>query len=225
MAKFIEYKSKPWWNALHMFCVMVLIPLLAVFLFLQGVVSTIGFVLVIACGFGGVIFLYEHVERRHRIEIEVATGKLPKRPAKPVDNTVLEFREDAFYRTMLLIFSICLVLLMLAFLPTVYRTKGAWTAIGLFLFLSSLFLLRMNVWECLVRLRIQGDEVQVIHPFLRGWGNRAFRFVEIASVEVRRGEEGKGAETGCRRGKARIARLERVAVMQIVELWVRLKAQ
>ena len=51
MAKFIEYKSKPWWNALHMFCVMVLIPLLAVFLFLQGVVSTIGFVLVIACGY------------------------------------------------------------------------------------------------------------------------------------------------------------------------------
>ena len=38
---------------------------------------------------------------------------------------------------------------------------------------------------CLVRFRIEGDEVQVIHPFLGRWGNRAFRFVEIASVEVR----------------------------------------
>lgn len=40
-------------------------------------------------------------------------------------------------------------------------------------------------WGSLVRLRIEGDEVQVVHPFLGGWGNRAFRFGEIASVEVR----------------------------------------
>ena len=40
-------------------------------------------------------------------------------------------------------------------------------------------------WGSLVRLRIEGDEVQVIYPFLGRWRNRAFRFGEIASVEVR----------------------------------------
>jgi len=35
-----------------------------------------------------------------------------------------------------------------------------------------------------MRLRIEGDEVQVVYPFLRGWRNRAYRFGEIASVEV-----------------------------------------
>jgi len=36
-----------------------------------------------------------------------------------------------------------------------------------------------------MRLRIEGDEVQVIYPFLGRWRNRAFRFGEIASVKVR----------------------------------------
>ncbi len=36
-----------------------------------------------------------------------------------------------------------------------------------------------------MRLRIEGDEVQVIYPFLGRWRNKTFRFGEIASVEVR----------------------------------------
>jgi hypothetical protein len=44
-----------------------------------------------------------------------------------------------------------------------------------------------------MRLRIEGDEVQVIYPFLGGWGNRAFRFGEIASVEVR-DDAGRGGK-------------------------------
>ncbi len=39
-------------------------------------------------------------------------------------------------------------------------------------------------WARSMRLRIEGDEVQVVYPFLRGWRNRAYRFGEIASVEV-----------------------------------------
>src|SRR5271157_3584351 len=41
------------------------------------------------------------------------------------------------------------------------------------------------LWASSMRLRIEGDEVQVIYPFLGRWRNRAFRFGEIASVEVR----------------------------------------
>ena len=35
-----------------------------------------------------------------------------------------------------------------------------------------------------MRLRIESDEVQVVHPLLRGWGNRTFRFGKIARVET-----------------------------------------
>ena len=56
MAKFIEYKSKPLWTGLHMLCGVVVIPLLAGFLFIREVISTTGFVVVIACGMGGVYF-------------------------------------------------------------------------------------------------------------------------------------------------------------------------
>ena len=41
------------------------------------------------------------------------------------------------------------------------------------------------LWVSSMRLRIEGDEVQVIYPFLGRWRNRAFRSGEIASVEVR----------------------------------------
>ena len=45
------------------------------------------------------------------------------------------------------------------------------------------------LWVSLVRLRIQGDEVQVIYPLLGRWRNRAFRFGEIASVKVSEGQK------------------------------------
>jgi hypothetical protein len=40
-------------------------------------------------------------------------------------------------------------------------------------------------WASLVRLRIEGDEVRVVHPFLGRWRSRAFRFGAIVSIEVR----------------------------------------
>lgn len=143
-------------------------------------------------GSAGSFFSYEQVERRYRIEIEVASGKLPKRPAKTMDNTVLEFREDTDCRTALLIACIITVLILLGTLTTTYRTKGAWAAVGPVLFVSVVLLLLAGFWPSSLRLRIVGDEVQVIYPFLRGWGNRAFRFGEIASVEVR--DAGKGGK-------------------------------
>jgi len=78
MARFIEYKASSSWTAFISWCWGAVIPLLAVILFMQGVVSTIGFVLILACGYGGLIFLNEQVERRSRIVTEVASGKLPK---------------------------------------------------------------------------------------------------------------------------------------------------
>ena len=82
------------------------------------------------------------------------------------------------------------MLILLGTLPSTYRTKGAWAAIGPVLFLSVVLLLVAGFWASSLRLRIEGDEVQVIYPFLRGWGNRAFRFGDIASVEVR-GTQGR----------------------------------
>jgi len=187
MAKFIEYKSNPWWTGLYMACGAVVIPPLACILFIREVISTTGFVVIIACGMGGLFLLIEQVERRTRKVIEVAIGKLPKQLSRTVDHAVREFREDAVYPTMLLVWSIIvlLLLLLLGFLPTVYRTKGTWAAVGVVLPVSPAVLLLAMSWGSLVRLRIEGDEVQVVHPFLGGWGNRAFRFGEIASVEVR----------------------------------------
>ena len=74
----------------------------------------------------------------------------------------------------------------------IYRTAGAWAAVGVVLAVSPAVLLLAVSWGSLVRLRIEGDEVQVVHPFLGGWGNRAFRFGEIASVEVR--DDGRGGK-------------------------------
>ena len=185
MAKFIEYKSNPLWTGLYMACGAVVIPLLACILFIREVISTTGFVVIIACGMGGLFLLNEQVERRTRKVIEVASGKLPKQLSRTVDHAVREFREDAVYRTMLLFVSIYVVLFQVASLTFIYRTKGAWAAVGVVLSVSPAVLLLAMSWGSLVRLRIEGDEVQVVHPFLGRWRNRAFRFGEIASVEVR----------------------------------------
>ena len=76
MAKFIEYKTSPGGLPLS-WCLGGVISLLAVILFLKGVVSTIGFVVILACGIGVLFFLNEQVERRSGIVTEVASGKLP----------------------------------------------------------------------------------------------------------------------------------------------------
>ena len=186
MAKFIEYKSNPLWTGLYMLCGAVVIPLLACILFIREVISTTGFVVIIACGMGGLFLLNEQVERRTRKVIEVASGKLPKQLSRTVDHAVREFREDAVHRTMLLVVSIFMVLFLLGFLPIHVQDEGGLGCGWASFFLGSLAVLHKAVsWGNLVRLRIEGDEVQVIYPFLGRWRNRAFRFGEIASVEVR----------------------------------------
>ena len=167
------------------------IPLLAVILFMKGVVSTIGFVVILACGIGVLFFLNEQVERRSGIVTEVASGKLPKRPSKTVDHSVLEFREDPFGRATLLMSFVIMGLLVLDLSPLPTGRRG----LGLRLDPLLLHLLFSSscpavFWVNLVRLRIEGDEVQVIYPLLGGWRNRAFRFGEIASVEVRERRQG-----------------------------------
>ena len=186
MAKFIEYKSSPSWTTFISWCWGAVIPLLAVILFLKGVVSTIGFVVIVACGIGVLFFLNEQVERRSGIVTEVASGKLPKRPSKSVDHSVLEFREDPFGRRALVIV-FCITVLIV---HTYRKTKRAGAPFGPVIVASALLLLCPAVlWVNLVRLRIQGDEVQVIYPLLGRWRSRTFRFGEIASVKVREGRK------------------------------------
>ncbi len=186
MAKFIEYKSDPSWTTFISWCWGAVIPLLAGILFLQGVVSTIGFVAIVACGIGVLFFLNELVERRSSIVTEVTRGKLPKETSKTVDHTVLEFREDPFGRRALGMVS-CISVLIFTIAD---KTKRAGAAVGPAIVASALLLLCPAVlWVSLVRLRIEGDEVQVIYPFLGRWRNRAFRFGEIASVKVREGRK------------------------------------
>jgi len=74
MVKFVEYKSNPWWATLLMLCWFLVIPLLAVILFLQEVISTIGLVVIVACGMVGNCFLYEQVKRRSRIAMFARSG-------------------------------------------------------------------------------------------------------------------------------------------------------
>ncbi len=198
MAMFIEHKSNPRWIALYVFCGALVIPLLAGTLLVLEVVSTIGMVVIVACGMGGIFLLNEQVERRSRKVTEVASGNMAMRPSWTVDHTVLEFREDADRRTALLIASIIMVIMvlfLLGSLTTTYGTKGAWAAVSLVLAVSPAALMLAAFWASSMRLRIEGDQVQVIYPFLRGWRNRAFRFGEIASVEVRVVD--KGAKQVC----------------------------
>jgi hypothetical protein len=183
MAKFIEYKTSPSWTAFISLCWGAAILLLAVILFLNGVVSTTGFVVIVTCGIGLLFFLNEQVERRSGIVTEVASGKLSKRPSKSVDHIGVEFQEDPFGRSALVIVS-CFTVLIFAIAD---KTKRAGAPFGPVIVSSALLLLCPAVlWVNLVRLRIEGDEVQVIYPLLGRWRNRAFRFGEIASVEVRK---------------------------------------
>jgi hypothetical protein len=184
MAKFIEYKSDPSWTAFISWCLGAVIPLLAVILFLRGVVSTTGFVVIVACGIGVLLILTEQVERRFGIVTEVVSGKLPKRTSKSVDHSVLEFREDPFGRRSLVMVSCITVLIF----TIAQKTKAAGAPVGPVIVASALLLLCPAVlWVNLVRLRIQGDEVQVIYFLLGRWRSRTFRFGEIASVKVREG--------------------------------------
>jgi hypothetical protein len=190
VAKFIEYKSQPqpWWDTLLKNCVLMVSPLLAVILFLEGVVSTIGFVVIIACGTVVFFLLYDQVRRRWGIVPEVAST-LPDRPAKTLDHTVLEFREEPDSRIVATVVSVCAVPYIVTPLILIYTRHGwkhgAWHAGCFGLALCPTILALAVFWWSLVSLRIEGDEVQVIHPLLRGWGNRTFRFGEIARVEVR----------------------------------------
>ena len=146
MANFIEYKSDPSWTTFFSRCWGAVIPLLAVLLFIQGVVSWIGLVVIIACLLGVLFFLNEQVKRRSGIVTEVASGKLPKGPSKTVDHTVLEFREDRFGRTAMGIVSCIMVLIV----TTTYKTKGASAAVGPVLVASAILLLYLVLCHSLI---------------------------------------------------------------------------
>ncbi len=201
MAKFIEYKSKPWKTTLFMYCGFVVVSLLAAIPFLKGLVSTIGFVVIIACGTGVLFVLNEQIQRHSGIVTGVASGKRPKRSSKTVDHTFLEFREDPVPRAVLLICSILMGLFWLLALTAIYWKKGAWAAVPIVAQIAVFLLIPVGFWASSMRLRIEGDEVHVTYPFLRGWGNRAFRIGEIASVEVRNvGRRGKQVSIGLHDG-------------------------
>ena len=182
MAKFIEYKSNPWWTGLYMLCGAVVIPLLACILFIREVISTTGFVVITACGMGGFFLLNEQVERLP-VKEQVVSGKLQS-SHRGLWNMPLGSSEKTPFIGLCCSFSIMWYCLLVS-LTFTYRTEGAWAAVGVVLAVSPAVLLLAVSWGSLVRLRIEGDEVQVIYPFLGRWRNRAFRFGEIASVEVR----------------------------------------
>jgi hypothetical protein len=103
-----------------------------------------------------------------------------------VDHIGLEFREDPFGRRALVIVS-CITVLIFTIAD---KTKRAGAPFGPVIVSSALLLLCPAVlWVNLVRLRIEGDELQVIYPLLGRWRNRAFHFGEIASVKVREGRK------------------------------------
>jgi hypothetical protein len=132
---------------------------------------------------GGLVFLNEQVNKRSRIVMEVASKPL-KQPSKTVAHTVLEFPEDAGRGRGPLLNLIIMVMFVLGYVTLAYMTKGVWAAVGVALSYALPLLVVSWCGLSRVRLRIEGDQVQVLYPFLGGWGNRAFRFGEIAWVEV-----------------------------------------
>ena len=96
--------------------------------------------------------------------------------------------------TFLCVLWLALVIPLLVLIPFIKevstRRVVAIVAFGIsvlvFLVACEILLLYLAVYSGrLVRLGIESDEVQVIYPVLGRWRNRAFRFGEIASVEVR----------------------------------------
>jgi hypothetical protein len=165
-------------------CGVVLVPTLAMSLFISGVISAIGFVAVLACGIG-VLFLFRaQIERRCRVAINVASAKRPKRTTKAVNHTVRQFPQGTCRESTMLLASICMmVVCLLSSLSNSHRTNGSWSSIGVLLSLAVVLLLAAFLATS-VRLLIEGDQVQVTYPFLGGLRNKEFRFGEIASVEV-----------------------------------------
>lgn len=189
MAKFIEYQFRRWWYLLFGLSWSLVIPSLASLLFICGLISTFGFVTIVATAMFGLIVLSERVERGSRTEFEVACGKVPRRSSKSGGRAVREFREDTPRRFALLFFSIvvgpCLLLGLVSLVAIEYETRGIWAAALILLITVNLIFILVVSWASLVRLRIEGDEVRVVHPFLGRWRSRAFRFGAIVSVEVR----------------------------------------
>jgi hypothetical protein len=80
---------------------------------------------------------------------------------------------------------------LLGSLSNARRTGGSWSSIGLVIASIGVVLLIVAFSASWVRLRIEGDQVQVVHPFLGGIRDKAFRLDEIASVEVMILQEGR----------------------------------
>ena len=194
MARFIEYGKNPWRQAYYLLGTSVVVPVVACFLFIRGDVSIFGFMAIIAAGVVGLTALNGGIDGRPRISDEVVAGKA-LRPASSQRSTVREFREDASFRYQML----AMTLVMLLYLPYVFmggfsgrpRHSGVWSiAITA---LSALFFagLLAVCWSRAVRLRIEGDLVRTVHPYLGRWWDRTFRLGEIDSVELRHGRVGR----------------------------------
>jgi hypothetical protein len=183
MAKFLEYKADPLRAGPLVICGVVLVPSLAMSLFLEGVISAIGFVAILACGIGVLFLFVEQIERRCRVAISAASAKLPKRSTKAVNHTVRQFPQDTGRETTMLLGSIVLLVCLLGSLSNAHRTNGSWSSIGA-VFSPAVVLLLVAFLATSVRLRIEGDQVQVIRPLLGGFRKKEFRFGEVASVEV-----------------------------------------
>jgi hypothetical protein len=190
MAKFIEYKLDPLKAGLIVFFGVVLVPILAMSLLFEGLIPAVGFVAILACGIGVLFVFREQLERRCRVAINVASAKLPKRSTKAVSHTVRQFPQDTGRESTMIVASIVMmVVCLLESLFNASRTNGRWSSIGA-VFSLAMALLLAAFLATSVRLRIEGDQVQVTYPFLRGLRNKTFRFGEIASVEVTVLQEG-----------------------------------
>jgi len=107
--------------------------------------------------------------------------------------TFIEYKYNRWW-TFLCVIWLAVVIPLLVLIPFIKEVSTkrfvAIVAFGIsvliFLVASAILLLCLALlWASSMRLRIEGDEAQVVYPFLGRWRNRAFRFGEIASVEVR----------------------------------------
>jgi hypothetical protein len=164
--------------------------MLAMGLLLAGRISSVGFVAILACGIGVLFLFRKQIERRCRVAINVASAKLPMRSTKTVNHAVRQFPQGTGREITMILGFIVLLVSLLGSLSNAYRTGGSRSSIGLVIASLVVVLLIVAFSASWVRLRIEGDQVQVIRPFLGGLRNKALRLGEIASVEVTILQEG-----------------------------------
>jgi hypothetical protein len=184
MAKFIEYGSRPWAIFFCVFGGVAAVPLLAELLLAQGVISGVGFIILVLLGLVATFLLVDRMQRRVHSAVNVAAGENLKQSQPCPQPGCRVFREDPGRRTAAILAAALVFVLAPVCLRGAYQAREFWGAAGILIAICPAIVLPGALWASVNRVQIEGDSVFVIFPRLAQFRNRAFRFGDIHTVEV-----------------------------------------